>query len=240
MDPNDKLACTKLNMYYQKNQSVISGKPEYDVRNSPIDNRPRFTAILSYAGETKEGIGPSKNEARRVAACHMLNFLYKKDSSKFSPEKKSVTEAFEMVEEFDSDTLSAHFDKYLEDRQRNTSVFNREFVRNVADNLADHFNNIDAGFKSVNSPKSDIINKIIEQKLDIEVTKAPRVFEKILKQMDLKYYTEFVESAKNDKYVVMIKINFNLFIVYGIGGSPEKAIQTACKNAIEFLTIFNS
>lgn len=243
MSYDKKLAVMKLNTYFQQNRTNEEEKPTYEIITHTVDKAPSFTAICTFGSKVTKGTAPSKNEAKRIAACHMLDHLCIIDPSKFS--KKTVTQVEptreRIAEDFNKERLSVNFGNLLETREKVLSVFSREFVKNVADNLIDHFENIDAGFKQATSPKSPTLDKIKIRGFDVVNTEnAHRLFKKIVQEMDLKYFSEFLETAKNDRYIVMIKLNFNLFAVCGIGDTPEEAIGNCCKNAIEYFLTFNS
>ncbi|XP_065216480.1 interferon-inducible double-stranded RNA-dependent protein kinase activator A-like [Planococcus citri] len=232
----EKPAHSKLNEYAQK-YGTNKKAPDYTFTDRmDRNNRKEFICKCRFEGRTTEGVGSSKNEAKRNSANHMLVLLHEIDPSKFAEKVRLEEEEISnTLEHFDRLKLDMYLEKLLEDRETDYSSFRRSFVGDLPENSEDYQIKAD-----VNSPQSKTLDKLKISGIGVvNLGNSCTLFKAIVNEMKLRYFAEFLETAKNDRYAVVIKMNINLFTAGGVGESPEQAIQNACKNAIEFLLVLN-
>lgn len=224
---------------HHKNKIV----PEYYVTEKMVPGTKEFTSLCKFDGNKATGTAKSKKEARRLSAKNMLLILYEKDSSKFtSPPLKTEEEIVESnkLGDFDHSKLEIYLDEYLENREKDHGTFRRIFVGNIPESTEEtlfEVNDQDADVKSLKSNTLEMLKMTGIN--EVNLGNACRIFNSIIKETKQTHYAEFLETAKNNKYAVVIKLNLNLFTAGGIGDTPQKAIQAACKNAIELLYLSN-
>lgn len=241
-----KQEVSQLNEYAQK-WGTSKKQAEYEFVDRMLQNKKEFTAKCKFEGNVTVGSGFSKMEAKRISAGHMLALLHEKDPLKFTATPKITPKKAEeepvtsnKLEDFDSAKLDIYLDKYLDTREKDYSKFRRLFVGDMPENTEEQFQ-VNDEIVDAKSAKSKTLERLKITGISVVNTEnAYRLFKAIVQEMNLSYYAEFLETSNNDRYAVLIKINVNLFTAGGIGGTPEEAIQASCKNAIEFLFIFNS
>lgn len=198
-----------------------------------------FKISCTYKGYTACGSGSSKQNAKCNAAKEMLGMLNFLPPAKnmVNPENISLSN----MNARESENISSSSVPPAITNLANAFIAKYSAVRiptryppNPAD-LDVCFKDINFGMKSPDSPKSKTLLERHDKELPVI-----ECFEKIMKEMNLKFCVEQAEVSPKASYkhVIFLKIDFYCMVVGGIGNNVTEAVENACRNGIDAFRLY--